>query len=126
MQWESPLVGLLYRNQLLTHLGLQAQEDKQGGIFVCKRKGKRVPALTQTDYSTPLGSSRWGSSCLCCKRRQHLQVRGRGQHWGWGQHRAGVKSGQPSSQELSVFGESSGKQTKSCSLRLLPYLVIFV
>lgn len=75
------MVRLLYGNQLLPHLGLQAHRMSRGGFFVFKRKGKgRVQDSTQTDCSVPSGRQQMGSSSLDCDKEQHLQVRGSGQH----------------------------------------------
>lgn len=87
-------------------------------FFVYKRKGKKEfqpwPRLTTTP---PLGSSRWGSSCLCCKKTQHLQVRG------W----ASTEQEQRWASLPARNFLYSEKYTKSCSLLLLlPYLVILV
>lgn len=128
---EEPLGGAALQESTPDTSGTASPIGQTGVAFLFVRgKENKVPALTQTDYRISPGKQQVGILLPVLQEEAAPAGWGgegkRGQQRGWSQQGAGVRSGQPSSQELSVFGESSAKQTKSCSLLLLPYLVILV
>lgn len=90
------------------HIGdREPNRTNTGGIFVCKRRGKRSSSLDPDRLQCPCGKQQVGdpppalvASSSTCKSEQ-------GARGGLSQHRAGVKTGQPPGQ-LSEPGVSCG------------------